>query len=175
MIQDVKTPTHTRPKSDLPDAPVRRVMVGTDRSETADQAVRWAASLADRCGAELIVVQIIVSPSPAVTEYGAAERTRAVAAGEELAIYARQLAGEGGRALVIFDDDPAMAIVRAAEQEAIDVLVVGNAGMTGRKEFLLGNIPNRISHNARCIVIIVNTSPGGDRAAGETPTVIRPG
>jgi ubiquinone biosynthesis protein len=173
MRHTVNTPIDARPEGSTLATPVRRVMVGTDRSETADQAVRWAASLADRCGAELIVVQIIVSQSPAVTEYGAAEHTRAVAAGEELALYARQLAGECGRALVIVDDDPAMAIVRAAEREAIDVLVVGNAGMTGRKEFLLGNIPNRISHHARCIVTIVNTSPVGDRAAGETPTVIR--
>jgi predicted unusual protein kinase regulating ubiquinone biosynthesis (AarF/ABC1/UbiB family) len=50
-----------------------------------------------------------------------------------------------------------LAIVRAVEQETIDVLVVGNFGMAGRKEFLLGNVPNRISHNARCTVIIVNT------------------
>jgi ubiquinone biosynthesis protein len=148
------------------DVMVRRVMVGTDRSETADQAVRWAASFAERYGAELIIVQVVVSRSPAATEYGAAERTRAVAAGEELAIYAKQLAGPRGRALVIVDDDPAMAIVRASEQEAIDVLVVGNVGMAGRKEFLLGNIPNRISHNARCIVVIVNTFAVGDRAPG---------
>ena len=40
------------------------------------------------------------------------------------------------------------------------MLVVGNAGMAGRKEFLLGNVPNRISHNARCTVIIVNTTDG---------------
>jgi ubiquinone biosynthesis protein len=153
--------------------PVRRVMVGTDRSETADQAVQWAASFAERYGAELIVVQVVISHSPAVTEYGAAERTRADAAGEELAVYARQLAGERGRALVIVDDDPAMAIIRAVEREAIDVLVVGNVGMAGRKEFLLGNIPNRISHNARCIVVIVNTFPAGGRKAGETPAVIR--
>src|ERR671922_562733 len=155
-------PLHARPKSDPLDAPVRRVMVGTDRSETADQAVLWAASFAERYGAELIVVQIVVSHSPVVTEYGAAERTRAVAAGDELALYARQLAGERGRALVIVDDDPAMAIVRTAEREAIDVLVVGNVGMAGRKEFLLGNIPNRISHNARCTVIIVNTAELGN-------------
>ena len=32
--------------------------------------------------------------------------------------------------------------------------------MAGRKEFLLGNVPNRISHNARCTVIIVNTTDG---------------
>jgi ubiquinone biosynthesis protein len=152
---------------------VRRVMVGTDRSETADQAVLWAASFAERYGAELIVVQVAISQSPASTEHGAAEHARAVAASEELTIYARQLAGERGRALLMIDDDPAMAIIRAAEQEAIDVLVVGNLGMAGRKEFLLGNIPNRISHNARCIVVIVNTSPSSDRIAGKTPTVIR--
>ena len=60
----------------------------------------------------------------------------------------------------MIDEDPAMAIVQATEDHAIDVLVVGNAGMAGRKEFLLGNVPNRISHNARCTVIIVNTTDG---------------
>jgi ubiquinone biosynthesis protein len=71
----------------------------------------------------------------------------------------------------VLDADPALAIVRAAEQEAADVLVVGNMGMAGRKEFLLGNVPNRVSHNARCTVIIVNTLPSGDR--GPTPASIR--
>ena len=41
--------------------------------------------------------------------------------------------------------------------EHADVLVVGNVGMGGRREFLLGNVPNRVSHNARCTVVIVNT------------------
>ena len=36
---------------------IRRVMVGTDRSETADRAVRWAAGFAGRYDAELFVVQ----------------------------------------------------------------------------------------------------------------------
>ncbi len=160
-------------KENVEKVTVRRVMVGTDRSETADQAVVWAAAFAERYDAELIVVQVVIAQSPASTEHGAAEHTRAAAAGEELAIYARQLAGERGRALLMIDDDPAMAIVRAAAQEGTDVLVVGNVGMAGRKEFLLGNIPNRISHNASCIVIIVNTSPAGDGAVRKAPTPIR--
>jgi ubiquinone biosynthesis protein len=45
-----------------------RVRVGTDRSETAEQAVRWAASFADRFDAELYVVQVIVREHPADTE-----------------------------------------------------------------------------------------------------------
>jgi len=146
---------------------VRRVMVGTDRSETAERAVRWAASFADRFGADLHVVQVILPRSPADTEFGAAEATQARGAADALQTYATQVAGERGHAHVVIHDDPAMAIVDASAEHAIDVLVVGNAGMAGRKEFLLGNVPNRISHNARCTVIIVNT-------AGDGAVVARP-
>lgn len=155
--------------------PVSRVMVGTDRSETAERAVRWAASFADRFGAELHIVQVVLAQNPGVTQYGAAEGTRAAGAADELAHYAREVAGDRGHAHVVVHDDPAMAIVQAAESEAIDVLVVGNAGMAGRKEFLLGNVPNRISHNARCTVIIVNTvSPNGKATAATAATGARP-
>ena len=138
--------------------PVQRVMVGTDRSETAERAVGWAAAFAERYGAELHVVQVILPQHPGDTAYGAAEATRARGAADALETYVRELAGERGRSHVVIDDDPAMAIVHATEDQGIDVLVVGNAGMAGRKEFLLGNVPNRISHNARCTVIIVNTA-----------------
>jgi ubiquinone biosynthesis protein len=140
---------------------VGRVMVGTDRSETAERAVRWAASFAERYGAELHVVQVVVPKHPVDTEHGAAEVTRARSAADELQVYATGIAGARGKAHVVIDDDPALAIVNATEEHGIDVLVVGNAGMAGRKEFLLGNVPNRISHNARCTVIIVNTTGDG--------------
>ncbi len=145
--------------------PIRRVMVGTDRSETAERAVAWAAAFADRYEADLHIVQVIVPGNPTDTEFGAAEATRARGAADSLQTYATQIAGAKGRSHVVIDDDPAMAIVHATEEHEIDVLVVGNAGMAGRKEFLLGNVPNRISHNARCTVIIVNT-------AGDAQTVV---
>ena len=156
-------------KTQVEHGPVRRVMVGTDRSRTADEAVQWAASFADRFSAELFVVQVIVPRDPASTAFGVAECTRADAARVELVEYAHRLAKQRGHGLVVVDPDPASAIVRAAEEEAIDVLVIGNLGMAGRKEFLLGNVPNRISHNARCTVIIVNTSITGDLALNAAP------
>jgi ubiquinone biosynthesis protein len=149
---------------------VGRVMVGTDRSETADRAVRWAAALANRYEAELLVVQVILAQNPPGTEYGQAEATRESAAAAELAQFAQELAGPRGHARVVIDDDPARAILRAAEENEVDTLVVGNAGMTGRKEFLLGNVPNRISHNARCNVIIVNTTALYGSGAAIKPT-----
>jgi predicted unusual protein kinase regulating ubiquinone biosynthesis (AarF/ABC1/UbiB family)/nucleotide-binding universal stress UspA family protein len=151
------------------DGSIQRVMVGTDLSQTASRAVGWASDFAERFGAELHLVQVIVPSNPSDTEFGAAERTQAAAAGEALLAEAERLAGMRGRAHVVMDEDPAMAIVGAADDARIDVLVVGNAGMAGRKEFLLGNVPNRISHNARCTVIIVNTTDGVTTAMPGAP------
>ncbi|HEY2935632.1 MAG TPA: AarF/UbiB family protein [Gaiellaceae bacterium] len=121
-----------------------KVVVATDRSETARQAVAWAADLARRFDGELVLLQVLPEPQD-----GAEDALRADA--ETL---------PGARAVLRVDPDVAAAIVRGAEEEAADVLVVGNAGMGGRKEFLLGNVPNRVSHGARCTVVIVNTTDG---------------
>src|SRR5688572_28227096 len=126
---------------------VGRVMVATDRSETADRAVRWAAAFANRYEADLLLLQVILPSNPGATEGGQAEATRASFATEELKQFADELAGGRGRARVVMDDDPARAILQVAAEDEVDTLVVGNAGMSGRKEFLLGNVPNRISHN----------------------------
>jgi len=123
---------------------IERILVGTDRSETATHAVKWALDMARRYEAELIVLQ--------------AGGDRA-----ELERYVQDHA-PGARWRVDTEDDPAASIIAAAEAEDADVIVVGNVGMSGRREFLLGNIPNRVSHNARCTVIIVDTSqPEGFR------------
>jgi ubiquinone biosynthesis protein len=145
---------------------MERILVATDRSETAQRAEAWAATLANRYEAELVVVQVLPQENLAGTQAGLAEGARAGYAAEELSRRAEELAGARGTARVVIDDDPAMAIVRVADEERADVLVVGNAGMSGRKEFLLGNVPNRISHNATCTVVIVNTiSANGEGAS----------
>ena len=118
---------------------VKRILVGTDRSVTATRAVYWAVDMAQRYGAELIVLQ-------------------AGGEMEELERYVAEHA-PGARYRVDSQDDPAASIIAAAEAEDVDVIVVGNVGMSGRREFLLGNIPNRVSHNARCTVVIVDTAP----------------
>jgi predicted unusual protein kinase regulating ubiquinone biosynthesis (AarF/ABC1/UbiB family)/nucleotide-binding universal stress UspA family protein len=128
-----------------------KVVVATDRSETARRAVAWAAELAGRFDAELVLLQVLTESSD-----GAHERLDGDAA-----------AFPRARAELRVDPDVAGGILRAAEEERADVLVVGNAGMGGRREFLLGNVPNRVTHGARCTVVIVNTS---DSVVPEPPT-----
>src|SRR5579863_1046230 len=141
-----------------------RVVVATDRSSTAEAAVAWAAQLARHEQGELVLLQIV----PASTN-GAGTEPALAALQESLSDRARELAGERGTAIVSVAEEPAGAIVDAAVAHGADVLVVGNAGMQGRKEFLLGNVPNRVSHAARCTVVIVNTAAPGAGEQADAP------
>jgi nucleotide-binding universal stress UspA family protein len=143
------------------------IVVGTDGSDTATEAVRQAVSLAKPLGAKLQIVsayepvsdtrlreeaqqapqdlQWMVNPREDVeaTLRDACERVEA--AGVEVNTYARE-------------GDPADAILDVAEERSADLIVVGNKGMTGAKRFLLGSVPNKVSHHAPCSVLIVRTT-----------------
>jgi ubiquinone biosynthesis protein len=139
---------------------VTRILAATDRSETADRAVAWAGDMAERYGAELVLVQVVVPPS---ADADAVPSDDAVA---ELSRLAEHVAGLRGRARVVVDSDPSRAICQAADEENVDVVVVGSVGMSGRREFLLANVPNRVSHNAGCTVVIVRTGHAEKRRLG---------
>jgi nucleotide-binding universal stress UspA family protein len=132
------------------DEAVKVVLVATDLSETAGRAVRFAAEMASRYEAELVVLRVLVGTDVSRTDAAA-----------ELDAYVEQLNGARKRAAVVSAQDPADAIVDAAGRENADVLVVGSVGMSGRREFLLRNVPNRVSHNAPCTVVIVQTHKDG--------------
>jgi nucleotide-binding universal stress UspA family protein len=143
----------------------RSIVVGTDGSDTARQAVRQAIELARAVGARIELVsayepvsdarlreaihvpedlQWMINPREDVqaTLEQAAGEIRA--AGVEVEVFARQ-------------GDPADAILDVAEERGSDLIVVGNKGMTGAKRFLLGSVPNKVSHHAPCSVLIIRT------------------
>ena len=141
------------------------IVVGTDGSETARRAVSAAADLARLAGASLELVSAY-SPRPAVQgemfavpddvqwlvnprEIVDATLAEAVERLDGTGLAVRTYAREG---------DPADAILDVAEEQGADLIVVGNKGMTGARRFLLGSVPNRISHHAPCSVLIVRTN-----------------
>ena len=125
----------------------KTIVVGTDGSETAAKAVQEAASIAARLSASLELVS--------ATEEGAADSGQAVldrVRGEV------EAAGVSSVNLHAKTGDPAEAIIEVAEQTSADLIVVGNKGMTGAKRFLLGSVPNQVSHHAPCSVLIIRTT-----------------
>ncbi len=142
---------------------IQRILVATDRSDTATRAVDWAAEMADRYGAELLVLQVVAPEHMIGSAAHGGDHTA------ELAELAQRCAGARGRARVEYDSQPAEAIVQIAEEEHADIVVVGNLSMSNRTEFLLGSVPNRVSHTAPCTVVIVNTADANGRAVRSRP------
>jgi nucleotide-binding universal stress UspA family protein len=144
-----------------------RIVVGTDGSETASEAVRYAIELAKLGDGKLDIVSAYEpvpqdrlreekSEAPGDVQYSIHQR-------EDVNIKldaAEKAAKDAGLDVTTHprEGDPADAILDVAEEQKADLIVVGNKGMTGAKRFLLGSVPNKISHHAPCGVWIVRTT-----------------
>ncbi len=145
----------------------KSIVVGTDGSDTATQAVREAVDMAAAVGATL---ELVTAYAPVTEQRLRAER-RDAPEDVQWAINPRQeveaalddaadMARKAGVTVKTHahQGDPADAILDVAEQEKADLVIVGNKGMTGAKRFLLGSVPNKVSHHAPCSVLIVRTT-----------------
>lgn len=121
--------------------PPQRLLVGTDGSATASRAVDRAVELTRALGGRLTVLS--VGPAARVRPVLEDARQRTVAAGVACDVVQRE-------------GDPATVLVQ--EAVAHDVLVVGNKGMTGPSRFLLGSVPNKVSHHIGTDLLIVKTT-----------------
>ena len=142
------------------------IVVGTDGSETARKAVQQATDLAKQVGASVS----LVSAYEPVSNQRLREEQREVPKDLEWMVNPREdveatlkEAGEevGGAGVKVEtfarEGDAADAILDVAEEQSADLIVVGNKGMTGAKRFLLGSVPNKVSHHAPCSVLIIRT------------------
>ena len=112
------------------------IVVGTDGSPTAAEAVHQAARLARACG-EGTTVHVVTAYKPLEAMFVTPE---AIPVGVSVGV------------------DPRADAHTVAEDTGGDLIVVGSRGMTGAARFLLGSVPNKVSHHAPCDVLIVSTA-----------------
>ncbi len=145
----------------------KHIVVGTDGSDSAREAVRQAAALAGISDAPLDVVSTYEpvptrrsqeersgAPADVAHEFGPREDVNFALDG------AASIAADFGVKINRhpMEGDPADAILEVAERVEADLIVVGNKGMTGARRFLLGSVPNKVSHHAPCSVFIARTT-----------------
>jgi nucleotide-binding universal stress UspA family protein len=143
------------------------IVVGTDGSETARKAVQQATALAKQVGASIS----LVSAFEPVSNQRLREESREVPKDLEWMVNPREdveatlkdaaeeVEGAGVEVETFArEGDAADAILDVAEEQKADLIVVGNKGMTGAKRFLLGSVPNKVSHHAPCSVLIIRTT-----------------
>lgn len=147
------------------------IIVGTDLSESAQRAVEKAADIAASCDAK---VHVVIAFKPTFGAMASSSVEAMAFGGDALqeaeATITKDLEESVGRIVGVLQKggvsatgyavpgDPAEVMLSMAEQLNADLIVVGSRGMGSAKRFLLGNVPNRISHHAPCDVLIVQTA-----------------
>ncbi|MGH9198200.1 MAG: universal stress protein, partial [Acidimicrobiia bacterium] len=132
-------------------------LVGTDGSATASDAAKMALELGDALSADVTIGFVGAKRMGEIVLGGTKDRLKV------MQVQSIQLEG-----------DPAEKICEVAEKEGFDLILVGNKGMSGAKRFLLGSVPNTISHYAPCDVLIARTATKSltDIGAGEGGIVV---
>jgi len=144
---------------------ITRILVPTDFSLPSEGALAYAKTLAERFGASIHLLHVLEDPystSAYATEvYGylppGLKESWQKNAEERLAKLV-PAAGIGNTATVIFGA-PAKAIVEHADNNGIDLIVMGTHGRSGVAHLLLGSVAERLIRTARCPVLTVRELP----------------
>jgi nucleotide-binding universal stress UspA family protein len=148
----------------------KRIVVGTDGSAGANMAVDAAVQLARLTGASLHIVNAhkttsahqfaaapeVGLPLDAIAASNEALRAEALRVCEEAAERATS-AGVSAETYCLAGD-AADALLKIAQDADCDLLVVGNRGMSGMRRFVLGSVPNKLSHQCGTNLLIIDTS-----------------
>lgn len=137
------------------------IVVGTDGSDTAEEATKAAIELAGQHEATLHVVSSYKPKGAAQASSGGEHwdvkpRDGVDAILEAAAARARRK--DVSVEVHASKQDPAKAILEVAAEVDADLIVVGNRGMQGAKRLLLGSVPNSIAHGAGCHVLVLKTT-----------------
>jgi nucleotide-binding universal stress UspA family protein len=141
-------------------AKIDKILVAVDMSKHSKNALDYASLVAEKCGAELILVNVF----DAFERVGSTKKKLEEIAemlqrdsSEKLNAYvneAKKLGVINVRAERV-EGNPAEMILKIARREKPDMIVVGSRGLNTAKEFLLGSVSHKITHRASCPVLIV--------------------
>jgi nucleotide-binding universal stress UspA family protein len=140
-----------------------KILVATDLSEPADEAVRQADQWAKAYGGELVVCHVVVSSwhmNALFPQRNEGESLEALdleeRAAQEVSARVAELTDRDadGFRIVTESGDPAANIVREAEEEHADLVVVANRGSTGIARLSLGTVAQRVVRHAHCPVLV---------------------
>ncbi|HYA85213.1 MAG TPA: universal stress protein [Candidatus Bathyarchaeia archaeon] len=140
---------------------ISKILVAVDGSEDSDKAFEYASYLAKRCEAPLLIVHVCVEFGKAADkwkEHDSFVKDLKEASTSMLKKYqTRAMESTIGniRILEAPGDDVVKEVINIADEEQIDTIVVGSRGLKAPKEFLLGSVSYKMTHYAKCPVIVV--------------------
>lgn len=140
-----------------------RILVAVDGSPFAERALAHAVDLSKKYEAKLVIVHVVLRRFYAVTpsEAGVLATTVFVkemeSEGKKLIAKAEEVVKAAGveYECKLVQGVPADEIVKLAQTEKIDLIVMGSRGLTEVRAFLLGSVSDKVTHHAKCPILVV--------------------
>jgi nucleotide-binding universal stress UspA family protein len=144
----------------------KKILCPTDFSQPSFEALKTAADLAQHFGAELWVMHVIPlvpPPTPAVdSTFGMSfdlplyQQELAASSEKSLKDLVQQRVPQGLNAhAVSIPGDPAQEIIRTAEDQKVDLIVIATHGHTGWGRFIFGSVAEKVVRLAPCPVLTI--------------------
>ncbi|KZE73380.1 universal stress protein [Paenibacillus elgii] len=140
--------------------PFQKVLVAFDGSELSVKALQKAVAITQEDSAELIVIHVYQSP---VLAYGSAFVTVPANLDQDYEEFARSVlkeaeevtAGVSGVKHVLQQGQPAVTILEYAEENGVDLIIMGSRGLSGIREFVLGSVSHNVVQHSKVPVLVI--------------------
>jgi nucleotide-binding universal stress UspA family protein len=144
---------------------IKRILVPTDFSPSAEQALRYAADLPLAEKPELTILHVfqfpsyffpdgsVITSSPDMVEQLTIQIDRSLVAAADLA----RAAGALNPQTLSVNGVPFAEIVRVSREGGFDLIVIGTHGHTGLAHVILGSVAEKVVRKATCPVLTVRT------------------
>jgi universal stress protein A len=142
---------------------LKKILCPTDFSESADEAIKAAASLAGDYAAELLVVHVVESQS---SGQGSASDMESAALKNLEALIERVIPPKVPVRLVVKRGQPVVQIVDLAEKNDADLIVIASHGLTGWRRALLGSVTDRVIKQTTKPMLVIQTKPPAQSPKG---------
>jgi nucleotide-binding universal stress UspA family protein len=145
-------------------SPFHTIVVATDFSETAEEALNLALELVEGTDREIALVNVVLDPlqQPWMVDAVGVNTEDLQASWVEGAerefqalLKRRRLTVSPTLSTHIVIGRPDVEIVRFAEEYGADLIVMGTHGYGRVKRFLLGSVADQVVRQARCPVLVV--------------------
>ncbi len=141
----------------------KKILLPTDGSKFSENAEKHALFLAEKTGAEIIAVSVIENsfsiglPSEdTIHEINQLLKEETKANLNKVTALKDEMDSNIKITSVIREGSPAAVILDVAEEENVDLIVIGSSGKSGFDRFLMGSVATKVVKSASCSVLVVN-------------------
>ena len=150
--------------------PVKKIICPTDFSEPSYEALKTAVEMADHFSAELVVVHVVtpipfipIHDDPSSFNLPVYEKEMETSAQKSLAqVFKEKIPKSLNCRTLVMQGDPAPQVVRLADDEAADIIVIATHGLTGWRKFMFGSVTEKVIRLANCPVLSIRVPSSED-------------